>query len=506
MQLMKRAIGALAAGLVLVPSGAVVARSATAAVSTPAIAWRQCAEEQARYECGTLALPIDRSNPGGPTFELAVNRHKATDPAHRIGVLFVNPGGPGGSGVQFAEDAAQYFSPQIIQRFDIIGFDPRGVGDSNPVVCATDLRDRQRGAIYPRTAAEFAGLVTIEKRLREDCRRRTGPLFDHMSSADVAEDMDALRSALGEPKISYYGLSYGTLFGQMYAERHGDRIRAMVLDSNLDHSLDARSFLASSARSVEDSFQEWVNWNQRTASSPLHGQNVVKIWDDLMAKADRGELIEHGDDGDHKLTSAKLTEDASGVGYGPDWLSFSERVAALHTGATVPPDGDDDAPGETVAEPLAASLCSDFNFTIRDFKQYRSLASAERRNAPLVRGSYSGHAAITACLASPPAGNPQHTPKIKTPGKILLLNSAHDPATPHQWAAAIHRQTIASTVLLTYDGWGHGAYPYATCTRSTTDNYLTALKLPTDNAHCPAQDPTNASKSSQRTVRASDRS
>jgi hypothetical protein len=149
---------------------------------------------------------------------------------------------------------------------------------------------------------------------------------------------------------------------------------------------------------------------------------------------------------------------------------------------------------------LAASLCSDFNFTIRDFKQYQSLASAERRNAPHVRGSYSGHAAITACLASPPAGNPQHTPKIKTPGKILLLNSAHDPATPHKWAAAVHRQTIASTVLLTYDGWGHGAYPYTTCTRSTTDNYLTALKLPTDNTHCPAQDPTNASKSRQRTV------
>ncbi|MFB6718987.1 alpha/beta hydrolase [Kribbella sp. NPDC056345] len=481
---MKRALGALTASVVVFAAVAIPASAGTAK-----IVWKPCADEQPGYECGTLALPIDRSKPGGPTFELAVNRHKATDPAHRLGVLFVNPGGPGGSGVEFAGEAPQYFSPQILERFDIIGFDPRGVAGSKPVLCGEDLVNKQRAAIYPRTAAEFAKLITVEKQLRADCRARTGPIYDHMSAVDVADDMDALRGALGEAKLSYYGVSYGTLFGQMYAERYGDRVRAMVLDSTVDHSLDTHAFLTSEARAVEDSFREWVKWNQRTASSALHGQNVVKIWDGLMAKAERGELTEAGGS---KVPAAKLFEEVGGMGYGPEWLSFSEWIAGLHTGKKAPAPSRAAALGEPVPEPLAASLCSDFNFAIRDFKHYQQLSAAERKNAPHVRSSMLGHAATTACLASPKAVNPQHTPKLRTANKILLLNSAHDPSTPLEWAAAIHGQNKATTALVTYEGWGHRAYPYTTCTKSSTDNYLTDLKVPAGNLHCAAQEPAGA--------------
>ncbi|WP_405056766.1 alpha/beta hydrolase [Kribbella sp. NBC_01505] len=489
---MKRALGVLSAGVLLAASGVVVALPADA--GTARIAWKKCANEQAGFECGTLAVPIDRSKPGGPTFELAMNRHKATDPAHRVGVLFVNPGGPGGSGVQFAYDSLELFSPQIVQRFDIIGMDPRGVGDSKPVVCDAGLLAKQHAAVYPKTAVEFAKLVALEKQLRADCRQKTGPVFDHLSSADVADDMDALRGALGEAKLNYYGISYGTLFGQVYAERHGDRVRAMVIDANMDHSLDAHAFLTAEARAVEDSLKEWAKWNQRTASSPLHGQDALKIWDGLMAKADRGELIEHTPDGDQKVSPLGLTRAAGGMGYGPDWLPFTEGVKALQTGSSgarrMSARADDAVP-----EAFAASLCSDFNFPIRDFKHYQQLASAERKNAPHARGSDLGHMAVTACLGSAKAGNPQHTPKINTTGKVLVLNSLHDPATPYEWAAALHRAAKASTVLLTYEGWGHGAYEHTTCTRSNTDNYLTALKVPADNTRCAAQDPAASAKS-----------
>ncbi|GAA1703634.1 alpha/beta hydrolase [Kribbella yunnanensis] len=475
---MKRALGALTAGVVL------AAATVPAMAGTAKIVWKPCAGEQPGYECGTLVLPIDRSKPGGPTFELAVNRHKATDPTHRVGVLFVNPGGPGGSGVQFAGDAEQFFSPQILERFDIIGFDPRGVAGSKPVLCDQDLVEKQQAAIYPRTATEFAQLVTVEKQLRADCRARTGPMYDHMSAVDVADDMDALRGALGEAKLNYYGISYGTLFGQMYAERYADRVRAMVIDSTVDHSLGTEAFLTSEARAVEDSFHEWVKWNQRTASSPLHGQDAVKIWDGLMAKAERDALTDA--DG-NKVTTTKLKDEAGSMGYGPDWPRFSAWVAALNIGQKASSRAA--ALGEPVAEPVAASLCSDFNFSIRDFKHYQQLTAAELRNAPHVRGSHLGHAATTACLASPKATNPQHIPMLRTPNKILMLNSAHDPSTPYEWAAAIHGQNKAGTVLLSYGGWGHGVYPYTACTRSTTDNYLTALKVPAGNLHCAAQEP-----------------
>ncbi len=163
-------------------------------------------------ECGKLSLPIDWNEPRGEKFDLAVARRKATDPAKRVGIMLVNPGGPGGSGVNFAFGADSYFSPEVRASFDIIGFDPRGVARSRPVQCSVELLNKQVSP-YPENDAEFTALKAYNQELANDCRARSGPIFDHADTIAVTNDMDALRHSLGERKINYCGLSYGTIMG-----------------------------------------------------------------------------------------------------------------------------------------------------------------------------------------------------------------------------------------------------------------------------------------------------
>ncbi|MEU8327549.1 hypothetical protein [Micromonospora sp. NPDC048839] len=176
------------------------------------IDWRACADQadDPGTRCGTLRLPVDWARPGGETFELALARRPAADPAARIGVLVFNPGGPGLSGVDVALTAASQLGPDVLRRFDIVGFDPRGTVRSAPVRCSSALL-AQHPSLTPTTAAEFERLRTYNRQLREDCRAQSGPLFDHLDSVSVARDTDAIRAALGERQLSFYEWSYGTV-------------------------------------------------------------------------------------------------------------------------------------------------------------------------------------------------------------------------------------------------------------------------------------------------------
>src|SRR5262245_813152 len=227
----------LVGGALLLGTGGIALASAAGDPVTPAqpISFKPCPEDKT-VDCGTLAVPIDWKKPGSATVNVAVARLRASDPKARVGTLFINPGGPGGSGVDFALGGREVFSPDILERFDIIGIDPRGVARSQPVKCPGDLETDPPNE-FVHTAKEYGTLLAYHKKLGDGCRKLTGPLFDHVDTASVARDFDAVRAALGEKKISYYGVSYGTLIGQTYAEMFPKRIRAMVIDSNMDHSI-----------------------------------------------------------------------------------------------------------------------------------------------------------------------------------------------------------------------------------------------------------------------------
>ncbi len=488
MRPMMRVLGAALASSALVVGSANIASAAPEQqeFKVDKIDWKPCADAP-EVECGTLTLPIDYARPNGEKFGLAVARRKATDPAKRIGAMVLNPGGPGGSGVDFAQFANRYFSKEISEKFDLVGFDPRGVARSQPIKCSADLLQKQP-SVYPKNVAEYDQLVAYNKELRADCAKQSGPIFDHASTAEVADDIDSIRRALGEKKINYYGISYGTIMGQHYAEKYGRNIRAMIIDSNMDHSLGTKQFLASEARTAEDSFNEWMKWNDRAKSSPFHGQDLRKIWKDLLAKAERGEVPAPWDP-NAKLTPEDLGGGVVSMAYGPGWQRFTEEVKKIVDGVPVPASSSAFAAGETFPNPFPGIFCNDYNLRVGSWGEYQSLVKMENSIAPNTRGSSLGHGATMACIGFPKATNPQRPLKIRNAPKILLTNAKHDPATAYEWAVNAHRQSRDTTVFVTYEGWGHGVYDRSECTLKINNEYLVSLKLPRNGTSCAAVEP-----------------
>ncbi|MBB3733258.1 alpha/beta hydrolase [Nonomuraea dietziae] len=463
--------------------------SASGAVTPPAppIIWTPCAQD-AGAECGTLKVPIDWDDPGEGSIDLALARRKATGRTTRIGSLVINPGGPGISGVDFILSAGGYFSGELTSRFDIVGFDPRGVGRSNPVVCSSALLAEGPHPLI-RSQAELEARLAYNRRLREDCRARTGPLFDHVSSLSVARDLDALRAALGEEKLTYYGGSYGTLIGQLYAERFPHRVRALALDGNFDHSLGTAAYLDTAALHAEGSFDEFAAWCTRTATCALHGKDVRAFWADLRARADRGELHRPGQPAE-PMTSWDLTDMAFAAFYGPNWAELAELLLAVDTGEQPPSSFTGPQPDGAVSPFPRAVYCQDFHLPVRDYREYAAHLGRQSALARDMRFSPAALGALASCLGQPtPLPNPQHRLRVEGSPPILLANSLHDPASGYLWAVSTAQQIGHEARLLTYEGAGHGVYGRSDCTTETIDRYLTSLVVPAPGARCPAVSP-----------------
>ncbi|TYK50737.1 alpha/beta hydrolase [Actinomadura decatromicini] len=449
----------------------------TARAAGGAVEWTPCPEDPA-VQCGRVAVPVDWSRPAGERISVALARRPALDPARRVGSLLINPGGPGGSGVDFTMFADQVFGPEIVRRFDIVGFDPRGVGRSHPVLCP----DSETPSVFPSSAEELERLVAGNARRAQACRRLTGPLFDHVDTSSVVKDLDAIRAALGERRISYYGVSYGTLIGQQYAEQFPGRVRALVLDSNMDHSLTtARRYLLTESSALEESFGQFAAWCRTSDKCALREQGAVKVVDELMAKADKGELDDPENPGT-KIPPEELSRRLLGSMYDPGfWPGLGTELAGLQEGARTRQAFREDV----VEDPYQAILCADFEFPVRDFRQVRALAAAARRVAPHTRVNPLGWTDILGCKGYlPGARNPQRSYRIKGTPPILVTNGRYDVATPYPWGVNAARQ-IPDAVLLTYDGVGHGDYFLSACVAEAVDRYLLTVRTPPRGTHCP---------------------
>ncbi len=252
-RLLGGALAFLVAGAVVVPTTTTAASGATPApdrtsavearrvdsVPTPKIAWFDCSVVTPRAACGTVRLPLDYDQPKGATTEVALLRIRVADPKKRIGTLFVNPGGPGGSGVQLAAFAPYFLGPDLLARFDIVGVDPRGVSFSDNVRCFKDFGAQAKALSgmnvpFPTTAAERTKYIGSAVAFGRACSSSGQALGAAMSTAEVARDMDVLRRTFGDTKLSYLGFSYGTYLGQVYANLFPDRVRAVAIDGVLD--------------------------------------------------------------------------------------------------------------------------------------------------------------------------------------------------------------------------------------------------------------------------------
>lgn len=488
--------------LILVP-GLAIPLMAPPALADPlppaqSIDWQTCGEEESPdAECGTLTVPIDWDDPDGETIDLALARIPASDPGSRIGSLVINPGGPGGSGVGFALAAPRIFSPEVLDRFDIVGFDPRGVGDSHPVLCSLELLQDEPGALFD-NRADLGARAAYNDDLREDCREHTGPLYDHVDSLSVVHDIEAIRAALGDEQLSFFGVSYGTLMGQQYAATYPERVRAVVLDSVMDHDLDTKQYLSTQAEAAQDSFDAFVAWCEDSTQCALNGQDPRALWTDLLKRADAGELLIEDPDGSWEVTAQDLIGAAFSSGYGPDWHDFAETLAWLDDPESIELPLLDDGPAESekateeipdglVPYSYPAVLCNDYSLPVRGYGDWRALMrSGERLVAPDVRYGMLAVGDVAACLGQQEVRNPQAPTDVSGSEPLMVINSLHDPATGYNWAVNLADQLGDDGVLVTYEGAGHGVYGRTGCTTEVVDDYLIHQRLPEDGTRCAA--------------------
>ncbi|MDQ1658377.1 MAG: hypothetical protein QOD41_3460 [Cryptosporangiaceae bacterium] len=457
------------------------AAPSTPASGTPAparIAWKACPDAPGA-ECGTLRLPIDWSAPRGAAYDMAVGRRKATDPKHRIGALVINPGGPGAAGVGIATAAHGPFGAAITSHFDLVGFDPRGVGASHPITC-----ERGTPRDQPATQAQFTALVTANRAMRAHCRATAGPLYDHVDTLSVARDVEALRIALGEKQLNFFGASYGSVIGQQYAEQFGGRIRAMVLDGNLDHGATLPEFLTGTAADGEDGLRQFAAWCEHTSTCAFTGRPVLARWAAFLTAADQHRLIEAPAD-NAPAGRWMAVQSAYGALVAADYPGFAQWLAGLRIVAKpspAVPDGHDDV-STSIRTPV---LCEDWAPHVTTFAQLTALIAAQRAAAPNIRYSEESMGLLLGCTGwDGPSPNPPRQVRLAAGAPILLVNPGHDPATGIRWAQRLQQRSPGRFALVRWDGNGHTAYVRSACVRTAVETYLVTAK-PTATTACPA--------------------
>ncbi|MGQ0465307.1 MAG: alpha/beta hydrolase [Sporichthyaceae bacterium] len=447
--------------------------------------------------CARVEVPVDWTKPAGATISLALLRHPAQRPEQRIGTLFINPGGPGASGVKVVRSVDEVFSPALLDRYDIVGFDPRGVGESSPVRC---LAPAALDAFLtvdqtPDDDAEVAALVSASAVFADACRQNTGALVSHVGTRDVARDLDVLRAALGEEKLTYLGFSYGSYLGAFYAGMFPTRVGRLVLDGALDPSLPAAELLRSEAESFQSVLDRLAAYCLRE-ECPI-GDSPARVAEEIVA------LLAELDARPLRVGSRTLTEsDAlSGIAYalytpalwdrgidalddalggdGGELLALADDLLS-RTGPGAFEDNSNEAnylvncldhhPGEQLIEVAAATARA---------------ALPELTRASKVFGPQIAWAGV-ACAHLPHSPTTAVAGPVRAAGAapILVVGTTHDPATPYGWAVALASQ-LDSGVLLTRAGDGHTGYGRGNrCIDAGVDRYLLEGKAPKDGTTC----------------------
>lgn len=431
---------------------------AGAAAVAPAIRWGACPPDDPmpapgpRVRCGTIEVLVDWSKPNGPRTSVFVARYRGADPAKRIGVLMTNPGGPGNPGADSAMYADRDYSPYLLKRFDVISFDPRGIGRSEGVHC--DEAIAAKIPHRPRDAAEFERLRTLNGKLAKSCLRQAGPLAAHMDTGSVARDMDAIRAAVEERRISFLGISCGTSIGERYARLFPHRLRALALDSAMDPAgPSAERYVTDGSVAVDDIFERLVAVCEKDTSCVLKGRKLISVTEELFARADAGTLREPGPNGPtRRKVSADQVVDflhAALSRYSP--AQATEQLAALHSGKGDVYLGDS---GPELAWRLV--LCRDNDFRIRDYTAYRAVLEHVAKAAPHVRYNSQSLDMVLGCQGWTPPERPSEQAKGVLP-PVLVVNALHDVAAPLAGARRM-ADAFPRASLLTVDTVGHGMY------------------------------------------------
>ena len=453
------------------------------------IDWSKCG----RYLCGEILVPINYQDLSAGTFKLAVTKDEADQPTERLGSILVNPGGPGGSGIDFAQGGSRTATNQIRNKFDLIGFDPRGVGKSDPVQCLTDAETEEFLSTdeTPDTQDEIAAWNNWVDRFAAACKSNNPNTWQHIGSLNVARDMDILRSALNEEKLNWLGKSYGTLLGALYAQLFPDRVGKMVLDGAVDPD-PAPDQVKVQIKAFEVALNRFIADCLARSRCPLTGtpEQAYQQLIDFMAKLDR-EPLSLSDD--RFLTEAHATT-AILVGLYDDqdlWPFLRDGLADAFIG-----DGEflillsdliynRDSDGKYQDNSLAALYavnCVDYADALAPDElaaEVDRLRSASRFFAPLFGWGSS------ACLGWMNQNLEMVGRVNANPAQgILIVGTTYDPATPITWSYTLQEQ-INNSVVLEWQGDGHTAYRRGSnCVDQLVDDYFINGTLPKNGQIC----------------------
>ena len=446
------------------------------------------------YATGTMQVPLNWADASGKKITLSVLRIRSTKQKNRIGSLLINPGGPGVSGVKLALEMASLELPAaILQRFDIIGFDPRGIGLSDPLRC---IPNKQKDAELnepadPTTDAAWQQQITETRQIANECYTAYGSNLTYFSTAETVRDMEALRAKLGDPKLTYLGYSYGTLIGAEYASAYPTKVRALVLDGALDPTLTPFDEDKRQADGFQLAFSHYAASCRAQASGCGLGSDPQGFVMRLMAKA-AANSIASGDKKDKRKAAdgAVLLAVISALYDESDWDTLTIALVDADHGDASGILSLDDLYNER-ADNGTYSNVEDANATIGcadttqrpTFAQARALEPVWRASNPLFGGSAASSLGFCSAWKAPP--DEEITVANNHAAPIVVIGNTGDPATPI--AGARHLAELLGTAqLLVWDGDGHTAYPKTTCITDAVDNYLINLTLPAIGATCPA--------------------
>jgi pimeloyl-ACP methyl ester carboxylesterase len=457
---------------------------------TPAVelSWQEC---RGVYECATLEVPLVHDDPSAGTIDLALMRYPAADPERRVGSLLINPGGPGSSGVEFLQTARGYLPRELFSRFDVVGFDPRGVGDSTAIDCVDDLGRYFDLDPAPTDEAGIEEMIALTEEFVEACERNNPRLLPHVGTEAAARDMELIRLALDEDRISYLGFSYGTLLGAMYADLYPEHVRAFALDGGIDPALDVMDLLREQTLGFEMALNAFLGDCAANPGCAFHsGGDPRGAYVDLKEEIRREPVPVPGSQRTVGPGEAFVAVLAGMYESEFGWPLLAQGLALADQG-----DGtvllrlydlylDHDGRGNygNSLEASAAINCVDAPVP-RDVDTYRRLGDELAAEAPLL-GRAGGWFGLT-CALWPVEATGEPRPLVaEGSAPILVVGTTGDPATPYEWSVALAEQLDAG-VLLTYEGDGHTAFGRGNfCVDDAIVAYLVDLEVPMDGARC----------------------
>ncbi|AYY14012.1 alpha/beta hydrolase [Actinobacteria bacterium YIM 96077] len=483
----------------------------------PELDWQSCGEGLEHFLCATAEVPTDYDDPAGPTTSIALTKLPATEPDSRIGTLFTNPGGPGGSGVEFVHTmGTMAFTDDVRQHFDILGFDPRGVAGSDPATCYRTLNDELEATAslpaFPVTDTEERRYQSTSIRLSVNCRMTSRERFEHASTANVARDMDLLRQAVGDDQLTYMGYSYGTFLGATYAKLFPDQVRALALDGAIvpeDYAGEPGEESATVGERLKQgpgasaTFAEFLRLcadagPQRCALAALGDPETV-VNDTFEWLRTEPAEIQMPDGSTITVTYATAVTLTFQNLYEPaGWAAHAELLAQLATedaelsdeaGALVerslPDPSDRRRRGEdydSVGSALA-SVCTDTGTTGDPFS-YAERADAADEKAPHFGRfrAWTGLNCEYMRITDDDAYTGPWEQDVDSP--VLVIGTRFDPATPYE-STQPYADHFPDAHILTVDGWGHTILNKSSCADEAVGAYLVELETPEEGSTCP---------------------